>query len=114
MADPRNLAYITASSNKSDRKDAESLARLARADVKLLHPIEHRSAEAQMHLTRIRVRALLVECRTKLINGARGLCQANGERLPAVEPAYATKELADRLPEGVGAASGLCWKKWQC
>lgn len=81
VANARQLQVITASSRKTDRVDAETLARLARVDPQLLRPIRHRSEEAQKHLAVIRVRAALVEVRTGLINSARGLAKALGERL---------------------------------
>ena len=58
------------------------LARLARVDPELLRPIRHRSEAAQMDLMTIRVRAALVDMRTKLVNTARGLAKSVGERLP--------------------------------
>ena len=85
VANPRKLALITASSRKDDRMDARMLARMARFDRELLHPIQHRSERAQSHMMRIRVRAVLVESRTQLINSARGLAKAMGERLPACD-----------------------------
>lgn len=83
VANARQVRLISHSSRKDDRLDARLLARLARADPQLLRPIRHRSAQAQQDLTVIRVRAALVEARTALINAARGLPKALGERLPA-------------------------------
>jgi hypothetical protein len=57
------------------------LARLARIDPELLSPVKHRSAQAQLHLTEIRARAVLVSARTALVNAARGLAKSYGERL---------------------------------
>jgi transposase len=54
------------------------LARLARLDPGLLSPVQHRSAEAQVHLTVIRARAALVGARTSLVNAARGLAKSHG------------------------------------
>ena len=82
VANARQVKLISASSRKDDRLDAETLARLARVDPQLLRPIRHRSEKAQQHLMVIRVRAALVEARTKLVNAARGLTKATGERLP--------------------------------
>ena len=82
VANARELKAITASSRKSDPMDARMLARLVRADPGLLRPIRHRGEQAQAHLMKIRVRAALVEARTALINAARGLVKAVGERLP--------------------------------
>jgi transposase len=43
--------------------------------------VQHRSAQAQIHLTVIRARAGLVRARTALVNTARGLTKSYGERL---------------------------------
>lgn len=82
VANARQVQLISASSRKNDRVDAQTLARLARVDPKLLRPIRHRSEAAQRDLMKIRMRAALVEARTSLINTARGLTKAMGERLP--------------------------------
>jgi transposase len=97
VANPRQLKLITESSRKSDNVDAETLARLARVDPSLLRPIRHRSECAQMDLMVIRARAALVQARTSLVNTARGLVKAIGERLPK----------ADAEALGLGKASGL-------
>ena len=66
---------------RNDRMDAEFLARQGRADVQLLHPIEHRRLQAQEHLAVIRARDQLVRSRTKLINHVRGSVKAQGDRI---------------------------------
>src|SRR6266851_7719367 len=86
VANARQVKLISQSSRKDDRLDAQTLARLARVDPKLLRPIEHRSEKAQGDLMRIRVRAALVDSRTGLVNTARGLTKAMGERLPVCDP----------------------------
>src|SRR5216684_3848652 len=85
VANPRQVKLISASSRKDDRVDAQTLARLARVDPQLLRPIQHRSEKAQGDLMRIRVRAALVDSRTGLVNTARGLAKAIGERLPVCD-----------------------------
>ncbi len=84
-ANARQVQLISASSRKNDRMDAEMLARLARLDPRLLRPIRHRSEQAQIDLMKIRVRAALVESRTKLVNAARGFTEAQGDRLPTCD-----------------------------
>jgi transposase len=64
----------------------------------LLRPIRHRSEKAQGHLMAIRVRAALVDSRTSLVNTARGLAKAMGERLPACDPDALVVEKMDALP----------------
>src|SRR6266550_4737939 len=81
VAHARNVRLIGESRKKDDRIDARTLARLARIDPQLLCPVKHRSAEAQADLTVIRARAALVRTRTMLVNVARGLTKAYGERL---------------------------------
>jgi len=85
VANARQVQLISASSRKNDRVDAQMLARLARVDPELLRPIRHRSEQGQADLMKIRVRAALVETRTALINTARGMTKARGERLPACD-----------------------------
>lgn len=85
VANARQVKLISSSSRKNDRMDAQTLARLARVDPQLLRPIRHRSEQAQGHLRVIRVRAALVEARTMLVNAARGLTKASGERLPSCD-----------------------------
>lgn len=83
VANARELAWITASDRKNDRSDAEKLARLARADERLLKPVEHRTAEQQAELNVIRARDGIVRARTMLVNLARSLVKGFGCRLPA-------------------------------
>jgi transposase len=83
VANPRQLRYISRSSNKYDEADAEKLARLGRLDPQLLHPIELRSDEQQADLSVIRVRRQLVETRVALAHQARGIVKSTGARLPA-------------------------------
>ena len=98
VANARELKAITASSRKSDPMDARMLARLVRADPELLRPIRHRGEQAQAHLMKIRVRAALVEARTSLINAARGLVKAVGERLPDCDADQMGTTKAAELP----------------
>src|SRR5262249_33150845 len=67
---------------KNNRIDAEILARLVRADPKLLYPIQHRDDKSRSGLAVIRSRDVLVKCRTKLINHVRGVSKSFGTNLP--------------------------------
>lgn len=104
VANARQVQLISQSSRKSDRVDAQTLARLARVDPQLLRPIQHRSEKAQGHLLVIRVRAVLVEARTRLINSARGLAKASGERLPGCDADQMGTDKLDGLPAGIAVA----------
>jgi transposase len=92
VANARQLQLIYASDRKSDRVDAETLARLGRLDPALLKPIHHRGPAAQADLAQLRARDCLVRSRTQLINHVRGAVKAWGGRLPASSaPAFVTK-----------------------
>jgi transposase len=82
VANPRRVKLISASDSKTDRHDAELLARLGRVDEKLLSPVAHRTPQVQADLAVAKARDVLVATRTKLINHVRGTVKAFGERLP--------------------------------
>jgi transposase len=65
----------------------------------LLGPVRHRSAKAQIHLTVIRARAVLVSTRTALVNAARGLTKSYGARLPKCGTAQMNREIATGLSQ---------------
>ena len=98
VANARQVKLISQSSRKNDKLDAQMLARLARLDPGLLRPIRHRSEEAQKDLLTIRIRAALVESRTGLINAARGLTKATGERLASCDADQMNVEKLEELP----------------
>ena len=80
VANPRKVRAISSSERKSDRRDAQMLARLARADRKLLYPIKHGSEEAQQDLLQIKLRDSLVRARVSLINSVRFSLKSLGYR----------------------------------
>ncbi|MHC5066724.1 MAG: IS110 family RNA-guided transposase [Planctomycetota bacterium] len=83
VADARQLKLITQSRKKTDRRDAELLARLGLADIELLHPIQHRGELGQLAATMLRARESLVRSRTALVNAVRGMVKTHGYRLKA-------------------------------
>jgi transposase len=97
VAHAQNVRLIVTSRRKDDRMDARTLARLARIDPELLSPVQHRSAQAQLHLTEIRARAGLVSARTALVNAARGLVKSHGERLRKCGTSQVGREIASAL-----------------
>jgi transposase len=99
VANARELRAITGSDRKSDRVDAEKLARYARVDRRILRPIRHRGTAAQEDLLVIRGRAVLVKTRTQLVNAVRGMVKSFGYRLPGCKA-----ERFARLKEKVPAA----------
>jgi transposase len=82
IANARRVKLISASDNKTDEHDAELLARLGRADARLLAPMVHQSAEVQADLAIAKARDTLVATRTKLVNHVRDTVKSLGERLP--------------------------------
>jgi transposase len=98
VAHARDIPTVGKGHQKNDPVDAEKLARYARFDPVLLHPIQHRSREAHMDLIVIRVRAQLVNARTLLINTARGLVKSLGSRLPACRADGCAERCEQQLP----------------
>jgi len=92
VADARKLRMIFQGTNKQDRLDAWSLAKVARLDPQLLYPVRHRGVQAQSDLSLIRARDQLVRTRVKLVTMMRSMVKATGERLPAC----ATERFAER------------------
>jgi transposase len=97
VAHARKVRLIGESRKKDDRLDAQTLARLARIDPKLLCPVKHRSTQAQADLTVIRARAALVRSRTSLVNTARSLAKSYGERLRGCNVRNMNPEKAESL-----------------
>jgi transposase len=105
VANARHVRLIYAGDRKTDRLDAEALARLGRLDPALLHPIRHRSAAAQAHLAQVRARDAVVRARTLLINHTRGTVKALGSRLPRSSAPAFTRTVAEHLPPALAPAS---------
>jgi transposase len=108
VANPRELKWITSSDTKNDPGDARKLALLARVDVRLLAPVEHRTAEQQAELAVIRARDAILRARTLLINSARSLAKGFGLRLPKSITGTFGERAIEGLPEFLRTAlSGL-------
>jgi transposase len=104
VANPRLMESSKRRKRKSDRIDANKLARLGRVDPQSLYPIRHRSREVRQDLVVLRARDALVSVRTELINTARGLVKSMGTRLPRCSsPSFADK-VKDAIPVEVREA----------
>jgi transposase len=101
VANARQVRLIYESDRKNDKVDARTLARLARIDKDLLHPIRHRSEKAQSDLATLRARDALVQVRTKLMNCARGMVKSVGGRLPGASGECFAKRVRDHVPESI-------------
>ena len=104
VGNARKLRAIWARSQKTDVKDAEMLARIARFDRQLLYPIRHRSRQKQIDLEQIKARDLLVRLRTDLINHIRGTVKSIGERLPSCGADSFHKQAQTFLPDCLRSA----------
>ena len=104
VGNPRKLRAIWDSAQKNDVRDAEMLARIARLDPQLLHPIRHRGQEAQSDLAAIKSRDELVKVRTALIAHVRGIVKSTGERLPKCSPECFHLRAAEAMPAELAPA----------
>lgn len=92
VADPRRVELLSKDPRKSDRRDAEMLARLGRLGPKLIGKVFHRGEQAQADLSIIRSRDLVVRLRTSIVLQIRSLSKAFGCGLPvASTPAFSNK-----------------------
>jgi transposase len=98
VANPRKTRLIYSNKRKTDKLDAEKLARLARADPELLYPVEHRGEDSQAHRALIHSREALVRSRTQLINHVRGTAKSFGVRLPRCSARSFHKKVRGQLP----------------
>lgn len=103
VANARKLRAIYQNDRKSDRRDAEMLARLARSDEKLIHPIKHGSEEVQRDLLRIKLRDNLVRQRVDVISAVRFSLKSIGIRLKSPSTVcfarHARRALEEDYPE---------------
>ena len=101
VANPRKLRAIYQNERKSDRRDAQMLARIGRLDPALLYPVRHGSEQAQADLLRIKLRDSLVRARVALINSVRFTLKSLGYtvRNPSSERFH--KVVEEGLPESL-------------
>jgi transposase len=81
VGNARKLRAIWASKQKSDVRDAEMLARIARVDPQLLCPVHLRGEAAQALLALLRARDQLVAARSGLVSHVRGVVKSFGARI---------------------------------
>jgi transposase len=104
VANPRRLKVISQSNSKTDKNDAELLARLGRVDVELLAPVAHRSMQAQVDLAVPKARDVLVTMRTKLVNHVRGTLKSMGEPLPRCSAESFARQTRALIPDALKPA----------
>jgi len=101
VVDPRRVQLISKDPRKTDRRDAEMLAKLGRGVPELLGRVYHRSEQAQADLAMVRARDRLVLCRTSLVQCVRGLCKSFGLRLPSASTAGFSNRVRELVPEAL-------------
>lgn len=99
VGNPRKLRVIWESDSKTDVRDAEMLARIARFDPNLLHPIQHKGEQVQADLALLHSRDLLVRNRSSQINHVRGTVKSFGERLPSCSTECFHKKVVSHIPQ---------------
>lgn len=102
VANPRKTRAIYQNERKSDRRDAMMLARLARMDPTLLHPVEHGSQEAQQDMLQLKLRDSLVRARVALINAVRFTLKSLGYPVSNPSSERFHKLVLSELPESIG------------
>ena len=104
VANPSAMFARAPRRRRNDRLDARFLARQGRADVELLYPMTHRSAEGQRDLEYLRARDQLVAVRTKLINHVRGTVKSVGARVSRCSSEAFAKRAAGEVPPELAPA----------
>jgi transposase len=99
VGNPRKLRVIWDSNDKTDIRDAEMLARIARFDPDLLYPVTHRGKQAQIDLELLQGRDILVKNRSSIINHVRGSVKSLGGRLPSCSAESFHRQAGEHLPE---------------
>lgn len=99
VGNPRKLRSIWESDCKTDLRDAEMLARIARFDPNLLYPIQHKGEQAQTDLALLHSRDLLVRTRSSQINHVRGTVKSFGKRLPSCSTECFHKKVISHIPQ---------------
>ena len=104
VANPWKVQLIANSIKKTDRSDAETLARLGRIDPKLLSPVIHRGAAAQADLAVIHARESLITSRRLLINHVCGTVKPFGAHLPSCDVDVFHKKVPGWIPPELSPA----------
>ncbi|MEM7517778.1 MAG: IS110 family transposase [Planctomycetota bacterium] len=118
VADSRKVRQITKGGRKTDRRDAETLARLLLGMPELLGEVTHRSDEAQAHLALVRARDMLVRTRTGMIQHVRGTLKTIAVKVPScgtgtfhrVARSYVSTALQPALEPVLDTLTEIEWK----
>jgi transposase len=107
VADARRVSLISKSHRKTDRRDAETLARMMAGMPELLGSVHHRGPQAQADLAIIRARDLLVRMRTRGVQHVRGTLKAFGLRVRSCSASSFQRVARESVPELLMPALGF-------
>lgn len=99
VANSYQMGRIYKGQDKTDRHDAQTLARLGRSDPKLLRPLQHRRSTAMVDRGLLHAREVLVRSRVQLINHVRGSVKTVGARVSSSGSAQFAKNARPQIPE---------------
>jgi transposase len=97
VANARKLRAIYTNHRKSDQTDARMIARLARVDPALLHPIQHSTEQAQRDLLQVKLRDNLVRQRVDIISSIRFTLKSLGVKLASPDSSCFAKRCRKTL-----------------
>lgn len=97
VANARRLRAIYDNDRKCDRTDAMMLARIARLDSQMLHPIKHISEPSQRDMLLLKLRDSLVRQRVGLVNCARACLKSLGLRIKLKTSAASVPQVREAL-----------------
>lgn len=104
VADPRRVQLLSKDPRKSDRRDAEMLARLGKLGPELIGQVFHRGEQAQADLSVVRSRDMVVQLRASAVQHIRGLSKAFGCRLPDASTRAFPSKVRELVPAVLLAA----------
>jgi transposase len=109
VANPRKTTRaIYKNERKSDRRDAMMLARLARMDPTLLHPIEHGSQEVQQDMLQLKIRDSLVRARVALLKSlGYPMSKPSSERFHKLVLNEVPESIGEMIAQNVAAIAEL-------
>lgn len=99
VANARKVKAIWGDERKTDWRDAEMLARLARTDRALLRPVVLRGEQTQRDMNVLKARDALVRARTLLVCNLRSLVKNVGERIKKCSAEAFARRCREEVPE---------------
>jgi transposase len=108
VANPRKVRAIYTNTRKSDQNDARMIARIARFDPELLHPVEHGTEQCQRDLLQVKLRDNLVRQRVDIISSIRFTLKSLGVRISSPSPDCFARKCRAALAHADAALLAMC------